>query len=426
MPTPPALEVAMGMGTYLTAQPGIGGRLRGEPEDFQVIELGPGPKPAEDGRFAAARIRLRNWETNRFAGQAAKRLKIRRGGVGFAGMKDKRAVTEQWFTFQARSDRLDAIAELQDVEILETRRTASKQFAGAHDGNRFVLRVRGHNGDLDSARAILADIAAAGGVPHYFGPQRFGSAVRPITPRMGEALVRGELEEAVRLYCGEPMPDEREDTHAARTLYEQTRDAVAALEAMPPQLDLERSILQRLTERPDEWAFALKALPPNLLTLFIHSYQSLAFNRILTARIEAGLGIREAHIGDRVMAIDDDGIKTHLVTAANQGRVQQEIQRGRAAPTAILPGMEAPLAEGEPGEIERRVMDEMHMHPRDFRCHHFPALASPGRRRSILQRVDGLHMDIIDGDPVVSFALGRGSYATIVMREVMKADIDAY
>ncbi len=414
------------MGTYLTGEPGIGGRLRAEPEDFRVIELGPGPKPADDGRFAAARIRLRNWETNRFAGKAAGRLKIRRGGVGFAGMKDKRAVTEQWFTFQARSDKLGALEELQDVEILETRRTASKQFAGAHDGNRFVLRIREHNGDLDSVRAIISRIDDLGGVPHYFGPQRFGSGVRPITPLMGKALVAGELEEAVRLYCGHPMEGEREDTHAARTCYEETRDPAAALELLPEQLDLERGILKRLVERPDDWRHALLSLPNNLLTLFIHSWQSLAFNRILTARIDAGLGIREAHIGDRVMAIDDDGTKTVLVHAGNQARIQEEIDRRRAAPTAILPGLDSEQAQGEPGDIEARVLDDMGIHARDFRIRELPRLASPGRRRSVLQRVDDLQLDIVDGDPVIGFSLGRGSYATTVMREVMKTTPEHY
>ncbi len=426
MPEPPAAEQALGLGAYLTPQEGIGGKLRTESEDFQVIELGPGPKQADDGRFAAARIRLRNWETNRFVGKAANRLRLKRQQVGFAGMKDKRAVTEQWFTFQMRGDHVQELEDLQDVEVLEVRRTATRQFAGAHDGNRFVLRIRDHTAEAGQVEAILDGIRAEGGVPHYFGPQRFGSGVRPTTHLMGKALVKGDLEEAVRLYCGHPMEGERDDTYHARQIYEETRDPQATLEFLPHQLDLEHGILERLVRKPEDWSYALRAMPSNLLTLFVHSWQSYIFNHILTARMEAGLGLRTAHIGDRVMAFVDDGMRTHLVTPANQARVQAEIDAGRASPTILLPGMDVPLAEGRPGEIEREVLQKYGVNPRDFRAYNMPSLASAGRRRCALQRVDDLTLEWIDGDPVIGFSLGRGSYATVVMREVMKASLDQY
>lgn len=423
---PPAAEAALGMGTYLTDIPGIGGQLRSEAEDFRVIELGEGPREKGEGRLAGARIRLRNWETNRFVGKAAQRLKVKRQLVGFAGMKDKRAVTEQWFTFPCPNDRVSELEELQDVTVLEVRRTATKQYAGAHDGNRFVLRIREHNGDREGVEAIVAKIGAEGGVPHYFGPQRFGSGVRPITHLMGKALIAGDLEEAVRLYCGHPMDSERDDTYNARQIYEQTRDPAATLEYLPRQLDLECAILERLVEKPGDWSFALRAMPSNLLTLFVHSWQSFVYNHMITARIEAGLGLRTAHIGDRVMAPDDDGLVTHIVTEANQARIQTEIDLGRASPTALLPGLEAPLAEGKPGEVEAATLKRYEINLRDFRAYNMPQLASGGRRRCILQTVTDLELDWVDDDPVVGFSLGRGSYATVVMREIMKAEISAY
>lgn len=422
----PALEQALGLRTYLTDTPGIGGHLRGEPEDFQVFELGDGPKPDDRGRFAAARIRLRNWETNRFVGIAANKLGVRRNGINFAGMKDKRAVTEQWFTLPCKLDRLDALSDLQDVEILEAHMTQRATHAGAHDGNRFVLRVRGHDGTEAVVDETLAQIRAAGGVPHFFGPQRFGSGVRPVTHLMGAAIVAGELEEAVRLFCGHPMPEERDEAREARTVYETTRDPEATLAVLPRQLDLERGILERLVRRPGDWRHALHALPRNLRTLFVHAHQSLVFNHVLSARIDAGLDLATAHLGDRVMAADDDGTTTHLVTPHNQARIQDEMDRGRAVVTGILPGLDVPPADGEPGAIEAKVLEEMAIEPRDFRCREMPDVASPGRRRGLLQHVADLECSWVDGDPVVSFGLGRGSYATVVMREVMKADVRAY
>jgi len=433
---PPEDEQALGLRSYLTFVPGIGGRLRTEPEDFRVVETGEGPPRAKDGEpapFAAARIELRNWETNRFAMQSAKALGIPREHVAFAGMKDKRAVTEQWFTFKARADAVPAaLAHLSDVKVLEAYPARKAHFAGAHDGNRFVLRLRGSTGDHAAVDEAAAAIRREGGVPNFFGPQRFGGHFRPMTHRVGRAIVEGDLEEAVRLYVGAPVPTESPEAQAARRIYDETRDPAAALAAYPEKLDPERAILRRLASRPGDWRYALLALPTNLLQLFVHAHQSLAFNEVLSARIAAGLGLRTAHVGDRVMGVDDDGVRTHPVTAQNVARVQKELDRGRATLTAILPGLAAPMAGGEPGEVEAHVLETLGIEPADFRVRELPELASDGRRRGILQPVRGLDVSWVpsaDGagdDPVFSFALGKGSYATVVLREFMKTALADY
>jgi tRNA pseudouridine13 synthase len=223
------------------------------------------------------------------------------------------------------------------------------------------------------------------------------------------------------------MPGEREEARNARRVYEETRDPSAALAAYPPQLDPERDMLRRLQKRPGDWRHSLLAHPMNLLLLFVHAHQSLLFNEILSARVAAGLGLNTAQVGDRVMGMDEEGIRTHLVTAANRARVQKELDLGRATLTALLPGMTAPLAEGEPGQIEQDVLDDHGVDLADFRIRELPELASDGRRRGILQPVRGLAVEWVEAgdggaDPVFSFALGKGSYATVVMREFMKGD----
>ena len=160
--------------------------------------------------------------------------------------------------------------------------------------------------------ACLDQIRAEGGVPHFFGHQRFGSGVRPITAQMGKLIVAGDLEGAVRLYCGQPMEGEREETYQARKAFDDDGPE-AALAILPRPLDLERSMMERLVKKPEDWRHALMALPHNLRTLFVHAHQSWAFNHILSARIEAGLGLRTAHVGDRVMGIEDDGTHTCLL-----------------------------------------------------------------------------------------------------------------
>ena len=88
--------------------------------------------------------------TNRFAMQAAKALGIPREHVAFAGMKDKRAVTEQWFTFKAPVAAVAGLDSLADVKVLQSYATRKAHFTGAHEGNRFVLRVRGSSATMEA------------------------------------------------------------------------------------------------------------------------------------------------------------------------------------------------------------------------------------------------------------------------------------
>lgn len=425
-PQPPAEEQALGLRSYLTTTPGIGGKLRGEPEDFVVIETGEGPDRFDAGVHTAARIRLKNWETNRFAGQAARVLNLHRDQVAFAGMKDKRAVTEQWFTFRCPPAAVAQLGTLADVEVLESYATRKAHFTGAHAGNRFVLRVRDSTQDKAAVDAATAAIRSEGGVPNFFGPQRFGGHFRPVTHLVGKAIVEGDLEEAVRLYVGNPMEGEGPEAQAARRLYDQTRDPTAALAIYPEKLDPERAILRRLAARPGDFRNALQALPENLVQLFVHAHQSWLFNQILSARVEAGLGLSTVHDGDLVMGVDDDGIRVHKVNAANQAKVQREVTRGRATLTAPLVGLATPLAQGAPGEVEEAILLANGIETADFRVRELPEMASEGRRRGILQPVRGLDVSWVDGDPVFAFALGKGSYATVVLREFMKAPIADY
>lgn len=425
-PQPPAEEQALGLRSYLTDTPGIGGQLRAEPEDFVVIETGEGPDRFDGGAHTAARVRLRNWETNRFAAQAAHALGIHREQVAFAGMKDKRAVTEQWFTFKTPPAAMERLGQLADVQVLESYATRKAHFTGAHAGNRFVLRVRGSTRDHAAVEAALAAIRREGGVPNFFGPQRFGGHFRPVTHHVGRAIVDGDLEEAVRLYVGNPMSGEQEEAQAARKVYDETRDPAAALAVYPAKLDPERAILSRLVRRPGDWRNALQALPENLLQLFVHAHQSWLFNQVLSARVDAGLGLSTAHVGDLVMGIDDDGVRVHKVSALNQAKVQRELDLGRATLTAPLVGLTSPLATGEPGEVEEAVLLENGVEAQDFRVRELPEMASDGRRRGILQPVRDLTVTWVDGDPAFAFALGKGSYATVVLREFMKAPIADY
>lgn len=152
------------------------GRLRVEPEDFHVEE-DLGFEPSGAGSHVLLKVRKRNANTEWVARELARAVGCRAFDVGYAGLKDRRAVTVQWLSvpMPRPPSTLADLAALrgQDFEVLEAHPHAKKLPRGALAGNRFTIRVRDLQSD-DTQFAERISAIARSGVPNYFGPQRFG------------------------------------------------------------------------------------------------------------------------------------------------------------------------------------------------------------------------------------------------------------
>jgi tRNA pseudouridine13 synthase len=165
-------------------------RLRVTPEDFQVTEI-PVCLPEGQGEHLWLRVRKRDSNTEWVAKQLARWAGVGPAQVSYAGLKDRHAVTEQWFSIHlpGQADPDPGALTSDEFRIEEMARHSRKLRRGALKGNRFVLRLRDWQGDKDLLEQRLHSIAS-GGVPNYFGEQRFGHD-------------GGNLEQARRLFAGE-------------------------------------------------------------------------------------------------------------------------------------------------------------------------------------------------------------------------------
>lgn len=422
------MERDIGIQGYGTRGPGVGGRIKVAAEDFVVEEVPRPPPEAAEGLHLWVRVTARNWETNRLIRQLARALRISRHRIGFAGTKDKRGVTTQYMTLErVEPDDLPRV-RLKDVTVEPLHRTSRPLRLGDLRGNRFRIRLRDLAVPTKEARlrldAVVDELDALGGFPNFFGPQRFGRQ-RPISHRVGRALVRGDLEEAVRLYVAEPFPTEDPAVQAARRAFDESRDAAQALQTFPPHLGFERSMLHHLRSRPGDYAGALQQLPRNLLTLLVNAFQSFLFNRVLSLRLQEGPPLGEPAVGDLVVARDKRGLpdRSHpvAVTPANREKVRTQVGEGKAWVTAPLVGYEVPLAEGPMGDLERRVLAEESVDPDRFAVSALPRLASRGLRREVVAPVHDFAVEV-DGDAFLTFTLPPGAYATVLLREIRKGD----
>ncbi len=410
------LELALGMHYYASDTPGIGGRLRTEAEDFIVDEI-----PAaigDDGPFLILRLTKKDWDQQRALREIARSLGISYRKIGFAGTKDKHAVTTQLISIPGITPEDIGRVRLRDIRLEVAGRAQGPITLGAHVANRFLITIREVVPEgLAGTVAEVSDVCRTG-VPNYFGIQRFG-VTRPITHVVGRHLLRGEYENAVLCYIGEAFPGEPEEVRSARSAFSASRDAAAAIREFPLPLAYERSMLHHLAGHPGDYRGALTLIPPKILSLFVSAYQSWLFNQALSARIREGGSLTDPLPGDRLLF--ENG-REDRVTGRNIGNARLQVQRRRCLIALRMPGCSASDPEFSDHETMARLLEKDGIREEDFcSVRDLVATRFEGASRPVLLSADV--SSEIGGDVVrLSFQLPPGQYATTICREFMKAD----
>ena len=156
------------------AQPEASARIRACPEDFRVDEE-LGFEPEGEGEHLLVHLRKRNRNTDQVARELARHAGVRARDVSYCGLKDRVAVTTQWFSIwlPGKPDPDWSSLEDDDVQILTQARHRKKLPRGALRANHFTLVLRDVEGDRDALEQRLTTVLEQG-VPNYFGEQRFG------------------------------------------------------------------------------------------------------------------------------------------------------------------------------------------------------------------------------------------------------------
>jgi tRNA pseudouridine13 synthase len=164
---------------YAYGGPQVTGLLRASPANFQVNEV-LGFVPCGEGEHDFLQLRKTGINSAQLAQQIAELAGVKPMDVGYAGLKDRHAVTSQWFSvYRPKGAAVDWYQleknneKGKQVELLTVSRHHQKLRRGQHAANRFRLRITRCAGDLDNLKRHFEQIESSG-VPNYFGPQRFG------------------------------------------------------------------------------------------------------------------------------------------------------------------------------------------------------------------------------------------------------------
>lgn len=414
--------------TYVTKEEGIGGTIRNQYEDFYVEEI-PDLIPTGEGPNVWIWIEKIGRTTLDVVLDIARDLHIDRKRMGFAGMKDKKARTRQWICISnmdsdEQFEQVKALSgQIYKTDFLKVIRGRKKLRMGQLKGNKFRILIRDID-DVEKSAEIASDILKqleVTGVPNYFGWQRFGKP-RTNTHLVGEALVENDLKKAVGRYIGNPTEEEHEENQKARKAYDDG-ELEKSLELMGKGMRYEKMMIRELIkdskkgELTDKsYKNALHALPKPLQRMFVHAYQSFLFNAAVSKRVE--MGINKYIEGDIIINNEE-----RIVRDKTPEEYQELIDTFQVNPTSPLYGTKVPFAGGTVGEMEKSILDNYGLSKEDFEVPKMPRLGSHGLRRSMRFQVWDTSAIATDEGVLTEFSINKGSYATAVLREVMKKDV---
>ena len=334
---------------YLTdSVPPIDGELRATPEDFEVEEI-PAYRPTGSGAHVMVWIEKRDLTTRDAVRLLCSHLGIDPEGAGWAGLKDRRAVTRQWISVTGTTPEAAREVEADGLRVLDAASHPHKLRTGHLKANRFIVCLRGIDPSrIDDLRRVLSEIEASG-LPNYYGAQRFG----------------------------------RNDDNAEHALRWVRGEARAP-----------RSKFHRKLE--------------------MSALQARIFNRCVADRVRTS-ALGKVFAGDLVKKHESGG----LFVADDAEDAQARANAWEISATGPMFGPKMRWPSGEARVREEALLAEGGL-TLDLLAK-WKGIA-PGTRRFVRVPVPDVGLDVSRRTARLEFTLPAGSYATILMREILKRD----
>lgn len=392
--------------------PGIGGTIRSEKEDFLVEEV-PLYEPSGEGTHLYMLVEKKGYSTFEAVNQLAKALGRKNHEFGYAGLKDAEAITRQYISIEHVTKETVMALQLDRLDILDAVFHKNKLKTGHLRGNRFRILIRDVVSDAaDKARLVMERLERKG-IPNFYGPQRFGMFGN--THLLGKAIVKKDYKEFTDILVATPREDDSIDYDEVIACY-RNGDYQAALDTIGRRYKYESKVLRSLARNPKRFDKAVAGIDKKMLQFYYSAFQSHLFNQYLIRRLDTLDTIGEGdiaflHRNGASFVVED---------------VDKEIDRVRSfeiSPSGPVFGSKMLRARGEPGRLETELLEEAGFELEEIKGGF--GIRLRGARRPLRVPLADWTLEPKEEGLQVSFFLPLGSYATVVLHEIMKADGDA-
>jgi tRNA pseudouridine13 synthase len=404
----PQIDSRAGIDCYCTSFAGTGGSIKHGSEGFMVSELVDESLDVslsydEKHRYPLYVLEKQDIDSNHALFEIERELHMR---FRVMGIKDAKAVTTQYAGMERVMRNPPAELRSRHTRLTLrgfTKHPLEKRFLA---GNKFEIRI--YNVRSSDLSGFVPQISKVG---NFYGLQRFGSE-RLVTHLVGREIVKRNFTQAVELLLSYTTEFDSQMSREIRNRCTDPRNYQQVLKMLPRGMDIERQVLSALVAGRNAIA-ALRAVPIMIRRLFVQAYQAYIFNRCLSRAIMRGEDLLQPQAGD--LCFEMEGLITF-------GRI---IKYNPHSNTKLVPAIRMAGYSFQPGKgrfenITRAILYEEKVAPKDFYIKEMQELSQQGGfRQASLWCTDFWY----ERDPMrVSFKLPKGSYATTLLREIIKPD----
>jgi len=388
----PKIDSDIGIMLYSTSFEGVGGKIRSSPENFFVSEILDEKmlaKISQTAGYAVYKLKKYGIDTNHTLSEIFNTHGLR---LKAFGLKDANATTEQFVcnTNTTRSpERISTNRYVLDRMGFVAKPLTKKFMVG----NKFEIKIDGANFEK------ISNFKDYGKVLNFYGYQRFGSK-RPVSHLIGKAILQRDFEKAVQILLSFTSENDLAGNNKIRKILEDKSNYEKAIKEIPPQMDLERIVLDEIIKHGDAIK-ALRALPLSLRRFFVQAFQAYVFNRTVSMAFDDGEELFLPKEGDVCFDKNND-----------IGRYQNDPTQRLALP---LVGYSYSKSNRFDHQIAK-ILEREGIHAKDFFLKEMQEVSDQGGFRQAAIKCENFSVS----EPIVSFILSRGSYATILLREIMR------
>lgn len=412
----PDIDKLAGIEYYTTEFDGIGGTIKKNTEDFHVQEIinniflnQISPEQTVSNIFPVYEIRKKGIDSS----HAILTLRKKTGlDLKIVGIKDAKATTIQY----ASSNTRKVIKNIDLGKIKLTLVGFSRKPIEKNNliGNTFEIRIVEPKRDkLDNISQFLRDINSLG---NYYGLQRFGSE-RLVTHLVGKAILERKFDKATEILMTYTT---KYDSKFSREIREKLRDIKSnpnLLHEIPSGMDIEKNLAQAILRGKDPIS-ALRTIPINIRRLFVQAFQAYLFNKTLSIAIRDDFSLNVPEENDLCFDVYDDSLIFGKIRKYEKEKPTDS--RIHRLPIIRLPGYSFQPGKNRFDKILKEFMKSENMTAKDFFIKEMQEVSESGGFRQACFVCKHFKHKIEENSLLVGFSVPKGSYATILLRELIK------
>ena len=389
----PKIDSDIGISLYTTKSVGTGGSIKKSNDDFKVKELLSEKALktiSNDNGFSVYTLQKNGIDTSHALRDVEKRFGL---VLKSLGLKDANAVTEQ-YAFSKRISK--SFETIQGKNYTLKRLGFVKKPFSKKDmiGNHFEIKI-------NNSSKRISEFNEYEKILNFFGYQRFGSK-RPITHLVGKAIIQKNYQAALDLLLNYSSEYDTKENNANRKIIAQRTTELSIIDKIPKSMDIEIALLKKLSETKD-LQVVIRSIPLQMRRFYIQAYQSYIYNKTLSLSFDYGEELFSPKDGD--VCFDRNYIL---------GKFQNDPSQRLAIP---LVG-HSYFKKTRFDFYIQKILEEEQVSLNDFFIKDFQEISVEGGFRNAAIQCN----DFETNDNIVKFNLSRGSYATIVLREILKPE----